>query len=218
MLQLDHDPQPSVEILIATHNQGKMREVHDQLHSLPVKLRYLSEFPLVSTVAELGKTYRENAVLKALGYARQTGLCALADDSGLEVDALAGAPGVHSARFGDGNFSDRDRNQALLAKLYEQGDTRRDASFICCMALAGWQVSPGAGEPQLFTVIEAKCDGFIALHARGSNGFGFDPLFVPDGYEGTFAELPAEVKAKISHRAKALAGVRAFLSHWITQT
>ena len=195
-----------------------MREVHDQLHSLPVKLRYLGEFPLVSTVAELGKTYRENAVLKALGYARQTGLCALADDSGLEVDALAGAPGVHSARFGDGNFSDRDRNQALLAKLYEQGDTRRDASFICCMALAGWQVSPGAGEPQLFTVIEAKCDGFIALHARGSNGFGFDPLFVPDGYEGTFAELPAEVKAKISHRAKALAGVRAFLSHWITQT
>lgn len=209
---------PPVEILIATHNQGKMREVHDQLHSLPVKLRYLSEFPLVSTVAELGKTYRENAVLKALGYARQTGLCALADDSGLEVDALAGAPGVHSARFGDWNFSDRDRNEALLAKLSEQGDTRRDASFICCMALAGWQVSPGAGEPQLFTVIEAKCDGLIALHPRGSNGFGFDPLFVPDGYEETFAELPAEVKAKISHRAKALAGVRAFLGRWMTQT
>ena len=94
---------PPVEILIATHNQGKMREVHDQLHALPVKLRYLSEFPLVSTVAESGNTYSENAVLKALGYARQTGLCALADDSGLEVDALAGGPGVHSARFGGEN-------------------------------------------------------------------------------------------------------------------
>jgi len=209
---------PPVEILIATHNRGKMREVHDQLHSLPVKLRYLGEFPLVSTVAELGKTYRENAVLKALGYARQTGLCALADDSGLELDALAGAPGVHSARFGDENFSDHDRNQALLAMLSEQGDTRRDASFICCMALAGWQVAAGAGEPQLLTVTQAKCDGSIALQARGSNGFGFDPLFVPEGYVATFAELPAEVKAKISHRAKALADVRAFLSCWMTQT
>lgn len=209
---------PPLEILIATHNRGKMREVHDQLHSLPVKLRYLSEFPLVSTVAELGKTYRENAVLKALGYARQTGLCALADDSGLEVEALAGGPGVHSSRFGDENFSDRDRNQALLAMLSGQGDTRRDASFICCMALAGWEVAPGAGEPQLLTVTEAKCHGSIAHHARGANGFGFDPLFVPDGYVATFAELPAEVKAKISHRAQALAAVRAFLSCWMTQT
>jgi XTP/dITP diphosphohydrolase len=209
---------PPVEILIATHNRGKMREVHDQLHSLPVKLRYLGEFPLVSTVAELGKTYRENAVLKALGYARQTGLCALADDSGLEVDALAGAPGVHSARFGDENFSDHDRNQALLAMLSEQGDTRREASFICCMALAGWQVAAGAGEPQLLTVTQAKCDGSIALQARGSNGFGFDPLFVPEGYVATFAELPAEVKAKISHRAQALAAVRAFISCWMTLT
>ena len=210
--------QPPVKILIATHNRGKIREVHDQLHSLPVKLLYLSEFPLVSTVAELGKTYRENAVLKALGYARQTGLCALADDSGLEVDALAGAPGIHSARFGDENSSDRDRNQALLAKISDKGDARRDASFICCMALAGWQVAPGAGEPQLLTVTEAKCDGSIALHARGTNGFGFDPLFIPDGYAVTFAELPAEVKAKISHRAQALAAVRAFISCWMTLT
>src|SRR5512132_2090364 len=209
---------PPVEILIATHNRGKIREDRDQLHSLPVKLRHLNEFPLVSTVAELGKTYRENAVLKALGYATQTGLCALADDSGLEVDALAGAPGVHSARFGNANFSDRDRNQALLAKLSDKGDAKRDASFICCMALAGWQVAPGAGKPQLLMVTEAKCDGSIALHARGTNGFGFDPLFVPDGYVATFAELPLEVKAKISHRAQALAVVREFLSCWMTQT
>lgn len=209
---------PHFEILIATHNRGKVREVHNHLHTLPFKLRYLTEFPLVSTVAELGATYTENAVLKALGYARQTGLCALADDSGLEVDALAGGPGVHSARFGGENLSDHDRIQALLKKLSEQPNSRRGARFVCCMALAGWQSGTGVGEPEVLNVIEAKCDGSIALEERGANGFGFDPLFVPDGYVETFAELPAEVKAQISHRAQALAAVRAFLSCWTGQT
>ena len=209
---------PPVEILIATHNQGKMREVHDQLHALPVKLRYLSEFPLVSTVAESGNTYSENAVLKALGYARQTGLCALADDSGLEVDALAGGPGVHSARFGGENLSDHDRIQVLLAELSEKPDSKRGARFVCCMALAGWPRGRPTGKPEVLNLIEAKCYGSIALQPRGSRGFGFDPLFVPDGHVATFAELPNEVKAKISHRAQALAAVRAFLSCWLPQT
>ena len=207
-----------VEILIATHNKGKIREVHDALDSLPVKLRYLNEFSHVSLVNEVGRTYEENAVLKALGYAMQTGVCALADDSGLEVDALAGGPGVHSARFGGEGLSDHDRIQKLLAELSEQPRTRRGARFVCCMALAGWQLTPGDGEPRLLTLIEAKCEGSIAPRARGANGFGFDPLFVPEGYLATFAELPKEVKAQISHRAQALAAIRAFLSCRMAQT
>jgi XTP/dITP diphosphohydrolase len=210
-------PSP-IEILIATHNRGKIREVRDALVSLPIKLRYLNEFPNLSLVNEVGRTYEENAVLKALGYARQTGLCALADDSGLEVDALAGGPGVHSARFGGENLSDPDRIQKLLADLSEEPRTRRGARFVCCMALAGWQPARGTGELRLLTLIEAKCEGSIALQARGANGFGFDPLFVPEGHLATFAELPEEVKAKISHRAQALAAIRTFLNCSIAQT
>lgn len=204
----------SVEILIATHNKGKIREVHEALHSLPVTLRYLSEFSHVSLVDEVGRTYEENAVLKSLGYAKQTGVCALADDSGLEVDALGGGPGVYSARFGGESLSDHERIQKLLAELSEQARTRRGARFVCSMALAGWQRTPGEGEPRLLTLIEAKCEGSIATQARGANGFGFDPVFVPEGYLATFAELPKKVKAKISHRAQALAAIRAFLRRW----
>ena len=209
-------PSP-VEILIATHNSGKIREVHDALHSLPIKLRYLNEFPNLPLVDEVGRTYEENAVLKALGYAKETGLCALADDSGLEADALAGGPGVHSARFGGENLSDHDRIQKLLAALSEEPRMRRGARFVCCMALAGWEPT-GTGNLQLLTLIEARCEGSIALQPRGANGFGFDPLFVPEGHLATFAELPKEVKAKISHRAQALAAIRAFLISSTGQT
>lgn len=205
---------PGCEILIATHNPGKIREVQEALHPLPVKLRYLSEFPNVSSVNEVGQTYEENAVLKALGYAGQTGLYALADDSGLEVDSLGGKPGLFSARFGGEHASDRDRIQRLLAALARRGSSERAARFVCCMALAGWQPSqdPGdRGDPRLLTVAEARCEGAVASQPKGANGFGFDPVFVPAGYLATFAELPPEVKARISHRAQALAEIRAFL-------
>lgn len=210
-------PSP-LEILIATHNKGKIREVQEALHLLPLKLRYLDEFSHVSLVAEVGRTYQENAVLKSLSYAKQTGVYALADDSGLEVDALGGGPGVCSARFGGESLSDQDRTQKLLAELTEQTLSRRGARFVCCMALAGWERTPGEGEPLLLSLSEAKCEGSIAPRARGANGFGFDPVFVPNGYLATFAELPNEVKAKISHRAQALAAIRAFLTSWLPQT
>jgi len=210
-------PSP-VEILIATHNKGKIREVQQGLRSLPVKLRYLTEFSQVTPVDEVGRTYEENAVLKSLGYAKQTGLCALADDSGLEVDALGGGPGVHSARFGGEGISDHDRIQKLLLELSEQAGTKRSARFVCCMAFAGWQRTAVDGEPRLLTLVEAKCEGSIAPQAQGANGFGFDPVFVPEGYLATFAELPTEVKAKISHRAQALAAIGAFLHRWLPPT
>jgi XTP/dITP diphosphohydrolase len=210
-------PGPIFEILIATYNAGKIREVQEALQSLPVRVRYLREFPELSQVDEVGATYEENAVLKALGYANQTGLCALADDSGLEVNALGGKPGVHSARYGGKSISDHDRIQKLLSALSDHRDSDRSARFVCCMALAGWPAASG-GESQILTVTEAKCEGAIAWQARGSNGFGFDPVFVPEGYLETFAELPAEVKARISHRAKALAAIRESLRGWLPQT
>ena len=212
---------PGFEILIATHNPGKIREVQQALESLPVKLRYLDEFAHVSSVDEVGRTYEENAVLKALGYAKQTGVCALADDSGLEVDALGGEPGVFSARFGGEHASDLVRIQKLLAALSQHGSNDRNARFLCCMALAGWQPRPkqgGSGELRLLTVTEGRCEGSIAPQASGANGFGFDPVFVPAGYLATFAGLPTEVKARISHRTQALAAIRMFLDGWLAQT
>lgn len=212
-------PAGDFQILIATRNAGKIREVQEALHSLPVRLRYLQEFPHVCTVKETGTTYQENAVLKALNYAEQTALCAVADDSGLEVDALGGNPGVDSAEFGGKDIAQQERNQRILEAIPLHTSTGRNARFVCAIALAGWHQREGFhGTPQVLTVTEAHCEGTIALEPRGSNGFGFDPLFVPEGYLKTFAELPTKVKNTISHRAKALAAFRAFLGSWLQQT
>jgi XTP/dITP diphosphohydrolase len=205
---------PCPEILLATGNPGKISEIQEALSILPLKLRSLNEFPNVSSIDEVGRTYEENAVIKALGYSRQTGTYSLADDSGLEVDALGGMPGVFSARFGGDHASDPERINKLLAALSQPSDKKRTARFICCMALVGWQWEQGTvntGDPRLLKVTEGRCEGVIAHASRGNNGFGFDPVFVPAGYDATFAELPNEVKATISHRALALVGMRACL-------
>ena len=210
-----------LEILVATRNSGKIREIREALPSLPVKLRYLDEFPNASPIEEVGQTYQENAVLKALGYSKQTGLCALADDSGLEVDALGGMPGVFSARFGGEEASDAQRIEKLLTMLSEHRDSKRTARFVCCVALAGWQGDEQPmtwADPRLLKVTEARCEGYIANAARGTGGFGFDPVFVPEDYSRTFAELPHELKATISHRALALKAMRRFLDGWLAQT
>jgi XTP/dITP diphosphohydrolase len=206
---------PGIEIVVATRNPGKVVEIQEALSSLPVKLRYLEEFPNVSTVDEVGRTYEENAVLKALEYSKQTGLLALGDDSGLEVDVLDGKPGVFSARFAGENASDQQRIEKLLAAL-AHGDHKRTARFVCCMALAGCELKEhqvGRDGPQLLRVTEGRCEGAIATEAQGANGFGFDPVFVPAGYDATFAELPSTLKRQISHRALALAAMRDFLDH-----
>jgi len=182
-----------------------------------VQLRHLSDFKNISTVAEVGKTYQENAVLKAVGYARQTGVCALADDSGLEVNALEGRPGVYSARYGGDNTTDSDRISLLLSELSSGPPANRTARFVCCMALAGWQTTNQAnrsGEPEVLTVVEGVCEGFISTAPFGDHGFGFDPVFVPAGHQQTFAQLPNEVKATISHRARALMKIQTFIERW----
>ncbi len=212
---------PRLEVLIATRNAGKIRELQDTLRELPITLRYLAEFPKVSSVEEVGKTYQDNAILKALGYSAQTGVCALADDSGLEVDVLGGMPGVLSARFGGENASDQDRTEKLLNELKPYQDRERAARFVCCMAFAGWQLSDSntrATKPRVLNVSEGKCEGMIGLEPRGTRGFGYDPIFIPHGFGATFGELPGEVKRGLSHRAKALSAMRMFLSQFITLT
>ena len=189
------------ELLIATSNPGKVKEIEIVLGDLPLTLRFL-DASHTGTPDESGKTYTENAIIKATDYARQTGICALADDSGLEVDWLDGAPGVKSARFGDG--SDADRVELLLSKLAGAEGSDRTARFVSVVAI----VHPDAG---IINVAEGECRGAIIHEPHGSNGFGYDPIFVPDGYQLTFAQLPAEIKNKISHRARALASTREFL-------
>lgn len=212
------DRRPRLEVLVATGNPGKIREIQESLQSVPLRLRYLHEFHNISPVEETGKTYEDNAILKALGYATQSGLFALADDSGLEVNALGGAPGVLSARYGGDHASDQERTDKLLAALTQQPERERTARFVCSMALTGWSQGdskPGVDDPQVLYVCQGQCEGLIVEQPRGTNGFGYDPVFVPTGYDRTFAELPAALKNVISHRAQALSAMRAFLTRWI---
>ncbi|HVQ39866.1 MAG TPA: RdgB/HAM1 family non-canonical purine NTP pyrophosphatase [Pyrinomonadaceae bacterium] len=212
------NPEQRVEILVATSNPGKLLEIQEALRGLPVNLASLQDFSDISSVDEVGETYEENAVLKALSYATQSGVWALADDSGLEVDALDGKPGVRSARYG--GSSDRERIAKLLVELAQRPEQARTARFVCCMVLAGWPIGVQRDNrvPQVLHVSQANCEGGIISELRGNNGFGYDPVFVPVGHDQTLAELPLEVKNLISHRAKALIAMREFLNRWIAPT
>ncbi|MDT4968676.1 MAG: XTP/dITP diphosphohydrolase [Acidobacteriota bacterium] len=190
------------ELLVATANQGKVAEIKSLLASL--SLKSLDEFPHVSEVAETGETFRENAILKARGYALQTQEWTLADDSGLEVTALDNAPGVYSARYGGDGLSDADRVERLLDALSRTGDTKRRARFVSEIAIAD-------PDGRIVHNSTGTCEGRIASGPRGSNGFGYDPVFIPDGYDQTFGELANAAKEIISHRARALAAARPFL-------
>lgn len=196
---------PGQELLIATSNKGKIVELQSLLASLPLQLRTLVEFSRIMEVEESGQTFTDNAVLKARGYAVQTGLWTLADDSGLEVDALGGAPGVFSARYAGEGATDAERVRRLLGELSEYKGQERLARFICVIAIA---------DPQghIANISTGKCEGQIALAPRGRGGFGYDPIFVPRGFQQTFGELSPEIKERISHRALALEGTHTFLN------
>ena len=192
------------EIVVATKNLGKVKELRGLLADLPLQLKSMNEFTNVVEAEETGANFAENAVIKAQSYALQTGLWSLADDSGLEVEALGNAPGVFSARYAGENASDRERIIKLLRELSETEDQKRLARFVCAMA-----ISDEKGEIKFLT--EGVCKGKIALNPIGTNGFGYDPIFVPDGLEQTFGELPDEIKQKISHRAQAAENIITFL-------
>jgi XTP/dITP diphosphohydrolase len=211
---------PRFELLAGTSNSGKIREIQDVLADLPIVLRSFTDFPGIPIVDEVGKTYEENSALKALSYAKWTGLATLADDSGLEVNALDGMPGPFSARYGGDFASENDRTRLLLSALDQKQTEPRTAKFVCCLTLAGWDLphSERIGEPVILKVSNGVIEGQIHKEPRGLNGFGYDPVFVPIGHEMTFAELPTALKNRISHRAQALAAMRAFLEVWLRQT
>lgn len=192
------------ELLVATSNVGKVRELSLLLAGAPVRLRLLSEFSNITEAEETGETFAENASIKALQYSSQSGLLTLSDDSGLVVDALGGAPGVYSARYAGTGATYAERMARLLGELAVTGDNERRARFVCVIALA----EPSTGALDTF---EGTCEGRIAHAPRGTGGFGYDPIFIPEGHEQTFGELPDEIKQNISHRARALAKAVSFL-------
>ena len=195
----------TTQLLVATGNAGKLCEIRTLLRDLPITLLSLGDFPTIKEVAETGSTFAENAALKALGYAQQARVLTLADDSGLEVDALGGAPGVHSARYLGAQVSYADRINALLTAVKDGNGDARTARFVCALAIVS------TNQEILFTT-QATCEGRLANAPRGSGGFGYDPVFMPKGFTQTFGELPADIKNKISHRGRALAKAHQFLA------
>jgi len=185
----------SPKLLLATNNEGKVREYKDLLKELPFELVSLAELGSSSRVNESGGSFEENARLKAVTLARQSQLLVLADDSGLEVDALGGEPGRLSARYAGEGASDKERVNFLLARLKDVPWEKRSARFRCVIAIA----TPG-GEVKLCS---GECWGVIALEPRGEGGFGYDPIFYLPGLGKTMAELTLEEKNKVSHRGRA---------------
>jgi XTP/dITP diphosphohydrolase len=182
-------------LVVATGNAGKLREFRAILASPELELLALSDLGDVA-LPEEGAVYEANAVAKARAVLDQTGEAAVADDSGIEVDALAGAPGPFSARYGGVGLGDRGRLEHLLAEMRRSGDDRRGARFVCVAALALPDAEP--------VVARGVCEGEILTRPQGEGGFGYDPIFRPRGYEVSMAEIGESEKNQISHRARAL--------------
>lgn len=197
-----------MKLLIATHNQGKKKEYEALLAGLPVELVSLSDLGIADIVEEEGDTYAGNAQFKARNYASKAGILTLADDSGLEVDALHGEPGVRSARYDGGRGTDEDRNRLLLHKLEGVPEKQRTARFRCVIALA-WPDSRTE-------LAEGTIEGRITFEPQGRYGFGYDPVFYVPEYGRTMADLPPEVKNRISHRARAAVAARELLCDELT--
>jgi XTP/dITP diphosphohydrolase len=183
------------KLLLATNNAGKVKEFRSLLEGIPFKMVTPKELGIKMDVAETGDTYQENAGLKACALAKATGLLTLADDSGIEVDALGGAPGVISARYAGENATDKERVNYLLAKIKDVPQEKRTARFVCVIAIA---------QPDgQVTFVNGKCEGLITFAPSGDQGFGYDPIFFFPEQGKTMAELQAETKNKISHRGRA---------------
>jgi XTP/dITP diphosphohydrolase len=195
------------DLILATQNPGKMQEMREALQGLPYRI--LSPKDLAQAlpeVEETGETLLENAQLKARAITKVTGLLALADDTGLEVDALDGAPGVYSARWAGPACSYEDNNRKLLAELEQRRDQPRGAVFRTVMVLA----EPGGREDW----VAGRCEGVIAQQAQGAAGFGYDPVFYVPSARKTFAQMTLEEKNRYSHRGEALRRARLLLERW----
>jgi XTP/dITP diphosphohydrolase len=191
------------KLLLATNNRGKAREYKSLLSGVPFELVTPAEVGITTDVEETGQSFEENARLKATTLAAESGLLTLADDSGLEVGALGGEPGTLSARYAGENASDADRVNYLLSKMQNVPEGKRQARFMCVIAIA---TPDGKVE-----FCSGECHGVIAFEPKGNRGFGYDPIFYLPELGKAMAELPPEEKNKISHRGKAAAKARAFL-------
>lgn len=191
------------ELVVASRNQRKIEEIRQILADLPLKVVGVAEIADLPEIVEDGRTFKANAVKKAVETAKALNRMAIADDSGLTVDVLNGEPGVLSARYAGVHGNDQANNEKLLLKMRDVPWEKRNAQFHCVIALA---------EPDgNVTVCTGVCEGKIGYQPRGTNGFGYDPLFVIPEYGQTFAELGPEIKNQISHRAKALAQLKGVL-------
>ncbi len=195
------------EIVLASSNPGKVREINQLLATLDLHVQPQSEFGVVDA-EETGLTFVENAILKARNAARHTGLPAIADDSGIEVDALNGAPGIYSARFAGEGASDQQNLDKLLAELEGLPEAQRSARFQCLMVFL-----QHANDPTPL-ICQGTWEGRILLAARGDNGFGYDPVFYVPTHDCSSAELPADVKNALSHRGQALRKLVAALQQY----
>ena len=193
-----------MEIIVATKNRGKVKEIRKALKGLGLKIYSLKDFSDIPEIEEDGKSFTENALKKARFYSKYFGKLTLADDSGLEVDALKGFPGVYSARYAGEGASDRENNQKLLREMETIRISKRGASFKCVMAMV-FQDGKEA-------VIEGSCRGRIGFRETGKKGFGYDPLFILPQYGKTMAQLTVEEKNRVSHRGKALRKLKRLIS------
>ena len=200
-LQVMHKP---TELLIATNNAGKVRELASLLAGVPIRLKNLAGLDGICEIEETGSTFRENAEIKAAGYAIQSGVWSLADDSGLEVAALGGAPGVYSNRYAGEGASDAAKMRKILDQLAAVPDAARESRFVCAMSIAD-------DTGKIVFTAEGSCPGTLANQPHGTNGFGYDPIFVPDGFDRTFGELSGDIKQQISHRARAIKEIIRYL-------
>lgn len=189
---------PFKRLLIATGNKGKIAEFGDLFRPLGCPLITLADPPDIPTPAETGNSFADNAGIKASYYAQATGEWSIADDSGLEIDFLDGAPGVHSARFGGDSLSYERKMRLVLEEMNDAPDGARRARFACV-------IKGSDPNGNIFVTAEGICEGSIAHAPRGTGGFGYDPIFIPDGFDRTFGELSGKEKRAISHRGKASA-------------
>ena len=198
-----------MQLLVATRNKHKLKEIGAILAELKIDLRSAADIPGLADIVEDAPTVRDNAIKKAVETAKFTKLLTLADDTGLEVDALNGAPGVHSARYAGTGATDFENIKKLLANLHGVPAEKRTARFRCVIAIAD--------EKGLVDCVEGICNGTIIADEKGGGGFGYDPLFIADGQVKTFAEISPDVKNRISHRGKALQKAWAVLSRYLRE-
>lgn len=194
----------SKRLLLATTNPGKVRELAAMVSVIGIAVAGLDSIGPYDEIEETGSTFEENARLKASGYARRSGLWTIADDSGLEIAALEGRPGVHSARYGGMELNFAEKMRSVLKELDAAASNDRSARFVCSIALA----DPNG---EIVHTAEGECAGSIARTPRGNNGFGYDPIFIPDSFSMTFGELSDAEKRDLSHRGRAFSRIMPIL-------